>query len=34
MNYVLISMEKINNTIHLICNTATIIFYINKKMIH
>jgi len=31
MNYVLISAKKINNTIHLICDTATIIFEINKN---
>ena len=31
MNYVLISAEKINNTIHLICDKVTITFYINKN---
>jgi len=31
MNYVLISAEKINNTIHLICDKVTITFYIIKN---
>ena len=31
MNYVLISAEKINNKIHLMCDTASIIFTINEN---